>query len=160
MGNQIHKKKECSLTLAHLYGTPLQECLNLWKMKHLFGKERIASNSQKLSIFFRHVHKFKIQDKYRITIPQASGYSKKTICSYVTNRLSSAGIHAYIIAFIVKRLSIVVKYAPSIKDIINSSNKATEAFHEDHPPACSCHLISSFGTDYGSALGHLWIKGT
>ena len=82
------------------------------------------------------------------------------MASLFAKELSSHNIDRKIIAFIVKRISIVHKYTPSIKDILHSANTAAENFNKDNPPLCACDYVKSLGENYGSALGHCWIKGT
>ena len=44
--------------------------------------------------------------------------------------------------------------------MLNSANKAAENFNCDRMSACACISIKTLGSKCGSALGHLWIKGS
>ena len=128
------------LSLSYLFTSDIKSILHFWKKRHTIGKNSllIAKNSQLMKNFLRFYHNFNINDQYRITVPHFCNVSRKKMASLFAKELSSHNIDRKIIAFIVKRISIVYKYAPSIKDILNSANTAAENFNKDNPPLVMC----------------------
>ena len=147
-GQNLHRcKKEKPvpqiLSLAHLFSSDIASILHLRKRCHATGKDRllIAKNSQMMKKYFRFYHNFEIKDFYRITVSHFCKVSRKKMASLFTKELSFHNADRNIIGFIVNRMSIVYKHAPSKKDILESSNTPAEHFSRDNPPLSACEYV-------------------
>ena len=150
-----------SLEFMKFKHKPIQFGLNLWKRRSGVANRSLrAKNSQFLKSYFFDFYGFIIQDVYRIVFLSDVCLLRKNVCRMASKMLRCQGMEAHLVAFIVKRISIAKKYSPTIKQILDNSNKAAETFDESHPPECTCPKIMHLGTSRGSAHGHCWIKST